>query len=61
MGSELLEIENKIKQRLHTVFSILNERGSFNKSVAREYHDECIEVAKETDASTHVLSFQKIN
>ena len=59
MRSKLLEIENNIKKRLHTIFSILNERVSFNKSEAREYEDECIENEEETDASTHFLRIQK--
>ena len=36
------------KKRLHTFFSILNERISFNKSEAREYEDESIENEEET-------------
>ena len=61
MRSKFLEIENNIKKRLHTIFSIHNERVSFNKSEAREYEDECIENEEETDASTHFLRIQKIN
>ena len=57
--SKYLEIENNIKTRLHTIFSILNERVSFNKIEAREYEDECIENEEETDASTHFLRIQK--
>ena len=53
------KIDNNIKKRLHTIFSILNERGSFNKSEAREYEDECIENEEETHASTHFLRIQK--
>ena len=59
MRSKFLEIENNIKRRLHTIFSILNERVSFNKIEAREYDDECIENEEETDASTHFLRIQK--
>ena len=59
MQSNFLEIENNIKKRLHTFFSILNERGIFNKSDAREYVDECIEDEAETEASTHFLRIQK--
>ena len=59
MRSKFLEIENNIKKRLHTIFSILNERVSFNKIEAREYEDECIENEEETDASTHFLRIQK--
>ena len=59
MRSNFLEIENNIKKRLHTIFSILNERVSFNKIEAREYEDECIENEEETDASTHFLRIQK--
>ena len=59
MRSKYLEIENNIKKRLHTIFSILNERGSFNKNEAIEYEDECIEEEEETDASTHFLRIQK--
>ena len=55
MRSKFVEIENNIKKRLHTIFSILNERVSFNKIEAREYEDECIEDEGETDASTHFL------
>ena len=57
--SNFLKIENNSKKRLHTIFSILNERGSFNKSEAREYEDECIENEEETHASTHFLRIQK--
>ena len=57
--SKLLEIKNNIKKRLHTIFSLLNERVSFNKIEAREYEDECIENEEETDASTHFLRIQK--
>ena len=57
--SNFLKIENNSKKRLHTIFSILNERGSFNKSEAREYEDESIENEEETDASTHFLRIQK--
>ena len=49
MRSKFLENENNIKKRLHTIFSILNEPGSFNKSETREYEDECIENEEETD------------
>ena len=59
MQSKFLEIENNIKKRLDTTFSILKELGNFNKSEAREYEDECIEDEKETDASTHFLRIQK--
>ena len=59
MRSKFLETENNIKKRLHTIFSILNERVSFNKIEAREYEDECIENEEETDASTHFLRIQK--
>ena len=59
MRSKLLEIENNIKKRLHTIFSILKERVSFNKIDAREYEDECIENEEETDASTQLLRIQK--
>ena len=59
MRSKFLEIENNIKKRLHAIFSILNERVSFNKIEAREYEDECIENEEETDASTHFLRIQK--
>ena len=59
MRSKFLEIENNVKKRLHTFFSILNERVSFNKSEAREYEDECIKDEGETDASTHFLMNQK--
>ena len=59
MRSKFLEIENNIKNRLHTIFSILNERGSLSKSEAREYEDECIEDEEETDRSTHFLRIQK--
>ena len=41
-----------------TVFSILNERCSFNKNEAKEYEDEK-EDEKETDAATHFLRIQK--
>ena len=61
MRSEFLEIKKNIKKRLHTVFSILNERVTFNKIEAREYEDECVEDEGETDASTHLLRIQKIN
>ena len=40
MRSNFLENENIIKKRLHLIFGILNERGSFNKSEAREYEEE---------------------
>ena len=53
--------ENNIKKRLNTIFSIPNERGSFNKRDTREYEDECIENEGETDASTHFLRIEKIN
>ena len=56
MQSKFLEIE---KKRVHTFFSILNERISFNKSEAREYEDESIENEEETDSFTHFLSIQK--
>ena len=59
MRSKFLEIEKNIKKRLHTIFSILKERVSFNKIEAREYEDECIENEEETDASTHFLRIQK--
>ena len=59
MQSNFPEIVNNIKKRPHTVFSILNERGSFNKSEAREYEGECVEDEEETDASTHFLRLQK--
>ena len=41
------------------IFSIVNERGSFSKSQAREYEDDLIEEEEETDASTHFLRIQK--
>ena len=44
-----MEIENNIKKRLHTIFSIPNERVSFNKSETREYEDECIEEEEEEE------------
>ena len=59
MRSKFLEIENNIKKRLHTIFSILNERGSFNKSEAREYEDECTEDEEESEYSTHIVRIQK--
>ena len=59
MRSKFVEIENNIKKRLHTIFSILNERANFNKIEAREYEDEFIEDEGETDASTHFLRIQK--
>ena len=59
MRSKFLENENNIKKRLHTFFSVLNERVSFNKIEATEYEDECIENEEETDASTHFLRIQK--
>ena len=59
MRSNFLEIENNIKKRLLTIFSILTEQASFNKSEAIEYEDECIENEEETDASTHFLRIQK--
>ena len=60
MRSKFLEIEKKnIQKRLHKNFFILNERGSFNKSEAREYEVECTEDEKETDASTHFLKSLK--
>ena len=59
MRSKFLEIENNIKKRLHTIFSILNEQGRFNKIETREYEDECIEEEEETDAFTHFLRIQK--
>ena len=59
MRSKFLEIEINFKKRLHTICSILNERGNFNKSEAREYKDECILDDKETDGSTHFLRIQK--
>ena len=43
MRSKVLERENNIKKRLHTVFSILNERGSFKKNEGRGYEDDFIE------------------
>ena len=59
MRSKFLKIENIIKKRLHTIFSILNERSSFNKGEPREHEDECIEDEEETDASIHFLRIQK--
>ena len=59
MRSKFPEIENNIKKRLHTIFSILNERGSFNKSEAREYEDECIKDEEESEYSTHIVRIQK--
>ena len=59
MRSKFLEIENNIKKRLQTIFSILMEQASFNKSEAREYENEYIENEEETDASTHFLKIQK--
>ena len=59
MRSKFLEIESIIKKRLHTIFSILKKRGSFNKNEPREYEDECIDDEEETDASTHFLGIQK--
>ena len=59
MRSKLLEIENNIKNRLHTVFSIFNERGGFPQSETIEYEDECIEDEEEIDASLHFLRIQK--
>ena len=59
MQSKFLEIENNIKKRLHTIFSILNERGSFKMNEAREYKDKFVEDERETIASTHFLSMQK--
>ena len=59
MRSNFPEIVNNIKKLPYTVFSILNERGSFNKSEAREYEGECVEDEEETDASTHFLRLQK--
>ena len=59
LRSKFLKIENNLKKRLHTIFSILNQRGSFNKNEAREYEDECIENEEEIDASTHFLRIQK--
>ena len=54
MQSKFLVIENNSKKRLHTIFSILNERVSFNKIEAREYEDECIE--DEGNRRIHSLS-----
>ena len=48
-----------LAEKKKAIFSILNERGSFNKSEAREYEDESIENEEETDASTHFLRIQK--
>ena len=59
MRSKFLDIEENVNKRLHTIFSILNERVSFNKVEAREYEDECIKEEGETDASTHFLRIQK--
>ena len=58
MRSKFLEIENSIKKRLHTIFSILNERG-INMSEAREYEDECIEDEEESEYSIHIVRIQK--
>ena len=51
-----LENENNIKKRIHTIFNILIERGSFSKSEARKYEDECIEDEEEI---THPLDFSE--
>ena len=59
MRSKLVETENNIKKRLHTSFSIPNQRGSFSKSEARDYEDQYIEEEEETNASTHFLRIQK--
>ena len=59
LRSNFLETENNIKKRLQTIFSILNERGGFNKYEAREFEDECIADEEETDASTHFLRIKK--
>ena len=48
-----------LAEKKKAIFSIHNERGSFNKSEAREYEDESIENEEETDASTHFLRIQK--
>ena len=61
MRSKFLENENNIKKRLHTFFSVLNERVSFNKIEATEYEDECIEDEGETEASTHFFRIKKID
>ena len=53
--SKFLENENNIKKRLHTIFSIPNERGGFSKSEAWEYEDEYIE----DEGDTHFLRIQK--
>ena len=61
LRSKFPENDNNIKKRLHTIFSILIELGSFKNSEAREYEDECIEDEKETDASTRFQKNQLID
>ena len=61
MRSSFLEIENNIKTRLDTIFSIVDERVSFKKIEATEYEDECIEDEGETEACTHFFRIKKIN
>ena len=58
MRSKFLDIKKKSKSG-YTIFSLINEWGSFNESEAREYEGECIEDEEETDASTHFLRIQK--
>ena len=59
MRPKFQDTEKYIKKRRYTIFSILNERGSFSKSKARKYKGERIEEDEETGASTHLLRIQK--
>ena len=60
MQSNLPEIENIFKKLLHIIVSILNERGSFSESEAREYEDECIEDEEEQTQQLTFSVFKKI-
>ena len=43
MRSKFLEIENHIRKRLPTIFSVLNEGVGFNKIEAEDFKDGCFE------------------
>ena len=59
MRSKFLGFEKKNSKAATLNCQLPNERGSFNKSEAREYEDECIEDKEETDISTQFLRIQK--
>ena len=59
LAEKRVEMRSNFRKRLHTIFKILSERSSFDKSEARECKDESITDEEEIDASTQSYIIQK--